>query len=152
MTDRIKLAPEVETILQQTSSEATLLASFLTFGEALLSEVEIDQVVMPDARFHDLEAMGFPQGPEGLKVFRRMINGAFPDESIVVKEVRFVGDDIIEVELLASATHRGEFMGIQPTNRQVHFAIHARDRFEGNRVAERWDRGDTDDLMRQLTA
>src|ERR1700724_2157298 len=95
MTERFTLAPEVEAILQQQSPEAALLRNFLKFGEALLSEEGLEQIVTPGARFHDLEAMGFPQGPEGLKAFRVAVNRAFPDESVYIKQVNFVGTDII---------------------------------------------------------
>jgi len=40
--------------------------------------------VTPDARFHELEAIGYPRGPEGFKMFRRQVNAAIPDEHIFI--------------------------------------------------------------------
>jgi len=42
---------------------------FLRFTGALLAPdlAGIDSTVTPDARFHELEAIGYPLGPEGFK-------------------------------------------------------------------------------------
>jgi predicted ester cyclase len=108
-------------------------------------------VVTPDARFHELEAMGYPRGPEAFKIFRRQVNAAIPDEHIFVTAVRFEGDDIIEVDLDMSATHTGEeFMGIPATGREIRFDVQARGRFVDDKMAERWDRADFEEIRRQL--
>ena len=106
----------------------------------------------PDARFHELEAIGYPRGPEGFKMFRRQVNAAIPDEHIFIIAVRFEGDDIIEADLDISATHAGEeFMGIPATGQKIRFDVHARGRFLDGKMAERWDRADFEDIKRQLT-
>ncbi len=53
--------------------KSQLLKHFLRFTETILTPdpAGIDKVVTPDARFHELEAIGYPRGPEGLKMFRR---------------------------------------------------------------------------------
>jgi predicted ester cyclase len=110
-------------------------------------------VVTPDARFHELEAVGYPRGPEGFKIFRRQVNAAIPDEHISFTAVRFERDDIIEADLDISATHTGEeFMGIRATGRKIRFDVHARGRFVDGKMAERWDQADFGDIKRQLTA
>jgi predicted ester cyclase len=102
--------------------------------------------------FHELEAIGYPRGPEGLKVFRRQVNAAIPDEHIFVTAVRFEGNDIIEADLDISATHTGEeFMGIPATGRKIRFDVQARGRFVDDKMAERWDRADFEEIRRQLT-
>ena len=55
---------------------------------------DIDRVVAPDARIHELEAIGYPRGPKGFKIFRRQVNTAIPGGHIFVTAVRFEGDDI----------------------------------------------------------
>jgi predicted ester cyclase len=108
--------------------------------------------VTPDARFHELEAIGYPRGPEGFKIFRRQVNAAIPDEHIFVNAVRFEGDDIIEADLTISATHTGEeFMDISATGRKIRFDVRARGRFVDGKMAERWDQADFADVKRQLT-
>jgi predicted ester cyclase len=125
---------------------------FVRFAEALLQPngEGIDNVVTADARFHELEAAGLPPGPLGFKAFRKQINAAFPDESVFIVAMRFPEPSIIETELACTATHRGELMGIPATGKQVRFTIHTRNRFENERMAERWDRMDVAALLAEL--
>lgn len=152
---RIELSPAARAILEGDSPQSQLLRHYLRFSEAIIAPdpAGIDRVVTPDARFHELEAIGYPRGPEALKIFRRQVNAAIPDEHIFVTAVRFEGDDIIEADLDISATHTGaEFMGIPATGRKIRFDVHARGRFVDGKMAERWDQADFADIKRQLTA
>jgi predicted ester cyclase len=151
---RIELSPAVKTILEVDTPESQLLRHYLLFSEAILAQdpAGIDRVVTPDARFHELETIGYPRGPEGFKVFRRQVNAAIPDEHILFTAIRFEGDDIIEADLHMTATHTGEeFMGIPATGRKIRFDVRARGRFVDGKMAERWDRADFEDIKRQLT-
>jgi predicted ester cyclase len=150
---RIELSPAVRAILEADTPQSRLLKYFLRFTEALLAPdlAGIDSSVTPDARFHELEAIGYPRGPEGFKMFRRQVNAAAPDEHIFIIAVRFEGDDIIEADLDISGTHTGEFMGIPATGRKIRFDVHSRGRFVDGKMAERWDRVEFEDIKRQLT-
>ena len=152
---QIELSPAVKAILEVHTPESQLLRHYLDFTEAILAPdpAGIDRVVSPDSRFHELEAIGYPRGPEGFKMFRRQVNAAIPDEHIFFIAVRFEGDDIIEADLDISATHTGEeIMGAPAaTGRKIRFGVHARGRFVGGKMAERWDRADFEDVKRQLT-
>ena len=150
---RIQLAPAVAAILEADTPMSQLLRHYLRFTEAIitLDPVNIDRVVTSDARFHELESIGYPRGPEGFKLFRRQVNAAIPDEHISITAVRFDGDDIIEADLDISATHTGaEFMGISPKGRKIRFNVQARSRFVDGKLAERWDRADFEAIKRQL--
>jgi len=152
ITSRMTLAPDVAQLLENPGTPAgDLLRKFVRYGEALLSADPgaLDAVVEPDARLHDLEAMGMPPGLAGLKLFRAMLNAAFPDERPELLRVQFEGNDVV-AELAATGTHQGELMGIPPTGRVATWLIHTRVRFHGYKVAERWDRVDVDDLLAQL--
>lgn len=151
---RIELSPAVRAISEAHTPKSQLLGHFLRFTEAIIAPdpAGIDNVLTPDARFHELEAIGMPPGPEGFKMFRRQVNRAIPDEHILVTAVRFEGDDIIEADLNISATHTGaEFMGIPAMGRKIRFVVHARGRFVDGKMAERWDQADFEDIRRQLT-
>jgi predicted ester cyclase len=150
---RIELGPSVRAILETDTPKSRLLKHFLRFTEAILApdQAVIDSVVTPDARFHELEAIGYPRGPEALKTFRQQINAALPDEHILIVAVRFEGDDIIEADLDISGTHMAEIMGIPATGRKIRFVVHSRGRYVDGKVAERWDQVDFEDIKRQLT-
>jgi predicted ester cyclase len=150
---RIELGPSVRAILETDTPKSQLLKHFMRFTAAILAPdpAVIDSVVTPDARFHELEAIGYPSGPEAFKTFRRQINAALPDEHIFIVAVRFEGDDIIEADLDISGTHMAEIMGIPATGRKIRFDVRSRGRYVDGKLAERWDQVDFEDFKRQLT-
>ena len=108
---RVAPSPAVRAILEAGGPKSQFLKQFLHYMAALLAPdvTGLDNFVTPDGRFHELEAMGLPPGREGLKLFRRQVNAAIPDEHVSVIAVRFEGDDIIEADLVMSATQTGKF-------------------------------------------
>jgi predicted ester cyclase len=153
-SNRIELSPPVRAILETDGPKAQFLLHFLRYLEALLSldVADLDFIAIPDSRFHELEAMGFPRGLEGLKMFRKQVNAAIPDEQILVAAARFEGDDFIEADLEMNATQTGEIFGIPATGRRIRFDVRERCRFVGDKIAERWAQIDIDDIKRQLTS
>ncbi len=151
-SERIDLSPQVAALLRQESQDAELGRLFVRFAEALVASdsARIDDVITSDARFHELESAGLPPGPAGLKIFRKQINAAFPDEHVVIVSMSFPEANFIETELDCTATHRGDLMGIPATGRSVRFTVHTRNRFHNGLMAERWDRTDFAGLMAQL--
>jgi predicted ester cyclase len=145
---RIELSKDVLPLVEQ----SPIAQHFVRFAEALIDpdQSKIDAAVTPDSRFHELEAAGLPPGPSGLKLFRKQMNTAFPDELVRIVAMRFEGTDIIETDLEVTATHSAELMGIPATGKRVAFTVHTRNRFVDGRMAERWDKADIEDLIRQL--
>ena len=150
---RIELSPTVRAILEADSEESEFLKLFLRYLEALLAPDSegLDSIVTPNVRCHELEAMGLPRGREGLKMFRRQVNAAIPDEHIRITAVRFEGDNIIEADMVMNATQTGEIFGIPATGRAVRLDVHDRCRFADGKLAERWAQVDFEDIKRQLT-
>ena len=149
---RIELGPAVKAVLEGGGPEGRFLGRFLRYLEALLATdtAGLDGVARPDGRFHELEAMGLPPGLEGLKMFRRQVNSAIPDEHIFVAAVRFEGDDILVADMVMEATQTGEIFGIPATGRRIRFEVQERCRFVGDKLAERWAKVDLEDIKRQL--
>ena len=151
--DRIELSPAVSALLEADSSKPQMLKHYLDYLHALLSPdpAGLDRVVTPDGRCHELEAMGLPRGPEGLKIFRRQVNSAIPDEHILITAARFEGNNFIEADMTMNATQTGEIFGIPATGRTIRFDVQERCRFVDGKLAERWAKVDFDDIKRQLT-
>jgi predicted ester cyclase len=151
---RIELSPPVRAILEAEGPRSKFLQHYLRYLEALLApdSARLDSVVTPDGRCHELAAMGLPRGREGLKMFRRQVNAAIPDEHILITAVRFEGDEFIEADMTMNATQTGEIFGIPATGRTIRFDVHERCRFVDGKLAERWSRVDFEDIKRQLTA
>jgi predicted ester cyclase len=150
---RIELSPAVTAILEADGPKSQFLKHFLRYLEALLAPdpAGLDSVVTSDGRCHELEAIGLPRGREGLKMFRRQVNAAIPDEHIFVTAVSFEGDDIIEADMIMDATQTGELLGIPASGRKIRFDVHERCRFVDGKLAERWARVDFEEIKRQLT-
>lgn len=153
-TQRIELSPAVSAILQANSPNSALLKQFVRYQEALIAPdpAGLEVTVTPDARCHELETIGFPPGREGLKMFRRQVNAAIPDEHISITAVSFEGADIMEADLVIDATQTGEFMGIPATGRRIRVDVHERVRFVDGKLAERWAQVDFEDIKRRLTS
>jgi predicted ester cyclase len=149
---RVELSPAVKAVLQATSPNATFLKNYVRYMEALLDPDQsgIDVTATPDAHCHELDAMGIPPGREGLKIYRRQVNGAIPDEHVLIADVRFEGDNFIEADLQMTATATGPFMGIPGIGQKLRFEVQERCRFADGKLAERWAKLDLEDIKRQL--
>jgi len=150
---RIELSPEVRAILEADGPKSALLKHFVRYQQSLIAHdpAELDSTVAPDARCHELEAIGLPRGRDGLTLFRQQVNAAIPDEHIFIAAVSFEGNDIIEADMNMNATQTGELMGIPATGRKIGFDVHERARFVDGQMAERWARVDFEDIKRKLT-
>jgi steroid delta-isomerase-like uncharacterized protein len=62
-------------------------------------------------------APGTPPGPEGQREVNQRLWSAFPDLEFEVEDM-LVADDRVAVIGMMRGTHRGEFMGIKPTNKR----------------------------------
>jgi steroid delta-isomerase-like uncharacterized protein len=92
---------------------------------------------------------GLPPGREGVKQLFTMLRAAFPDLQATIDDVIAEGDKVVH-RSTASGTHRGEFMGIPPTNKRATWGeIHIL-RFENGRIAEHWGQMDMAGMMQQL--
>lgn len=88
----------------------------------------------------------------GLKDFKQYCSrlfSAFPDNHSTLDDVIVEGDKAV-IRYTTTGTHKGEFMGIPPTNKRVTFWAIEIDRFSGGKFVEIWSRFDTLDLMQQL--
>jgi predicted ester cyclase len=151
---RIELSPAVRAILAARGPQSELLQCYLRYLQALLDPdpAGLEHTVTANVRCHLLDTMGLPPGRDGLKIFRHQINAAIPDEHITVTAVSFEGENIIEVDMVMTATQTGELLGIPATGRKVRFEVHERCRFAGGKLAERQERVDLEDIKRQLTS
>jgi steroid delta-isomerase-like uncharacterized protein len=90
-------------------------------------------------------------GPRAQRDFLDGMFRAFPD--LTLRPDRLIAqDDLVSVHLTANGTHRGEFIGIPATDREV--TVQAVDiyRLADGRIAEQWVIIDVWGLMQQLGA
>jgi len=87
-----------------------------------------------------------------LKDFKQMeseMYDAFPDMHVTIDDMVAEGDKVA-ARTTWTGTHKGEFMGVPPTNKKVTFSLIVIDRFAGGKVVEDHGQFDALGLMRQL--
>jgi len=62
------------------------------------------------------------EGPSASVAVAEMYTSAFPDMKLDIKQMYSAGD-IVVTEFIASGTHRGELMGIEPTNHKASIPV-----------------------------
>jgi predicted ester cyclase len=87
-----------------------------------------------------------------LKDFKRMESewyDAFPDMHVTIDDMVAEGDKVA-ARVTMTGTHKGEIMGIPPTNKKVTVSLIVIDRFAGGKIVEDNGQFDALGLMRQL--
>ena len=108
----------------------------------------VDELVAEDVVEHE-EFPGIPPGREGMKQFVRMIKDGFPDLSFTPQDVIAAGDRVV-ARVRITGTHRGEFIGIAATNKNVDVQAIDILRLENGKVVEHWGVTDQLAMMQQL--
>jgi steroid delta-isomerase-like uncharacterized protein len=119
--------------------------------EALFNRGDLDRVeefVTPDFVNHEAWP-GEARGPEGLRWRLERLRGAIPDFHMRVEDVVVEGDRVA-YRATVTGTHRGELLGMPPTNRafevqHMHFL-----RLHEGRAAEHWACRDDLGMLTQL--
>jgi steroid delta-isomerase-like uncharacterized protein len=110
----------------------------------------IDELTAPNATFHDPNVPGGQfTGPQGLKQFVQIYQAAFPDVHITINDQIAEGDKVV-TRWTAVGTHKGELMGIAPTNKRATVAGVDIDRYQDGKVVEAWASYDMFGLLQQL--
>lgn len=111
------------------------------FGE-LLAEDFVEHEEMP----------GLEPSREGVKQLFHMYRAAFPDLRMDVQDVLVSGDKAV-ARVRATGTHKGEFMGMPATGRNVDVQLIDITRFgDDGRACEHWGVFDALALLQQLGA
>ena len=109
----------------------------------------IDELYTPNFVWHEPDED--IQGPEEARQFLGMYLSAFPDMRVSVEDEIAEGDKVV-TRWTIRGTHRGELMGMSPTDEQVEIKGSTIHRIEGGKIAEEWERYDNLSVMQQLGA
>jgi predicted ester cyclase len=110
--------------------------------------VVIDETCATNCVFHG----GSGEDIHGLKDFKQMMSElyiGFPDNRMILDDMVVEGNKVA-VRFTFTGTHKGEYMGIPPTNKKVTGWIIEIHRIAGGKFVEGWQRVDTMGLMQQL--
>lgn len=111
----------------------------------------IDAYLAPDFVEREELPPGLPRDRDGVTALIGIFHGAFPDFTAMIDDIVAEGDRVV-VRQTWSGTHRGEFMGIPATGRQVSFGVIDILRMADGKCVEHWGQMDSMGLMMQLGA
>ncbi len=122
------------------------------FGAAVNNDnlYDIKDLVATDVVEHD-PAPTQGHGPEGYIAMFTEMRAAFPDLKVDVEHA--VADaDNIAIAYTLTGTHRGAFMGVPATGRQIRARGVQIARFADGKMVERWGSSDQLGILEQLGA
>jgi len=108
----------------------------------------IGELATEDVVFRDRD-MGEHRGHDDTRAFLTMYRTAFPDLRFAIEEQIAEGDKVV-TRWKARGTHRGELMGIPPTERSVAVSGVTIDHIVDGRIAESIGSWDALGMMQQL--
>lgn len=109
----------------------------------------MDEHIAPDFVRHDPGLPFEVRGPEGVRRLNSVLLTAFPDLRLDIEDEVGEGDKVL-VRLTLRATHRGEFMDIPPTGKEVEVGVLDLFRIANGILEEHWALLDNLGLMQQL--
>ena len=110
-----------------------------------------DEFLAPDFVEREELPPGMPRDREGVKLLTTMLRSAFPDFKATIDDIVAEGDKVV-IRQTWSGTHKGEFMGVPPTDKSVSFGVIDIIRIAGGKFVEHWGQMDSMGLMQQLGA
>lgn len=79
----------------------------------------------------------------------RMFYGAFPDFTHTIEDIFGIGDRVV-LRATDRGTHKGEFMGIAPTDNAIELGVIAIFRLQDGVIEEIWEEADLLGMLRQI--
>ena len=108
----------------------------------------LDELVASDYMARD-GAPGQPPGRQGLKQVVAMFRDAFPDVQGSIEDIVAEGDKVVS-RWTAKGTHRREYMGVAPTNKQISMTGISISRIADGKIVEDWTQEDALGVLEQL--
>jgi steroid delta-isomerase-like uncharacterized protein len=113
-----------------------------------------DALYAPDYvnhQHHDPEDPRDLNGIEAMKTFAQEFRQAFPDFRDAI-DIQLAEADLVATRFTSVGTHRGAFMGVEPTNRELTWTGITIDRIWEGKIVESWANWDMMGMMQQLGA
>ena len=109
----------------------------------------VGELVATDLVEHSPFVPGQASGRQGTVELFTMIHAAFPDLRITAEDMVAEGDKVVARGTM-SGTHKGEFIGIAPTGKQVTVVLIEIIRIVAGKMVEHWNVVDSLGMMQQL--
>lgn len=139
------MAAEQNKTEQNKSTVRRLIEEIVNKGNYSL----INQLVDTNYIGHDPTLPRDLKGPENLQKNLQELRTAFPDINIKIEDLVAEGDKVI-CRWTGTGTHKGEYLGLSPTNKKSTVLGFQEFRLSNGKVVEDWIIWDTAGFMRQI--
>lgn len=126
----------------------------LRFNERFIQGQEdsfFDETIAGDFINHSANPGSAPDKAGSFFWFTRVLRPAFPDLEVDVLDQVVESDKVVSRKVY-TGTHRGAFLGVEPTGRAVSFTVIDIIRLRDGKYVEHWANADMFALMNQLRA
>jgi steroid delta-isomerase-like uncharacterized protein len=109
----------------------------------------IDELVATGCKLHDPIFPSLTSGADNLKRHIELCRIGFPDIKFSIDDTIAEGNEVVH-HWTTRGTHKGQFLGLAPTNRTATVSGTSIHRIEGGKIVEQWSDWNLMSLMEQL--
>jgi len=109
----------------------------------------IRELVASGCKLHDPVFPALTSGADNLKRHIETCRSGFPDLKFSIEDTIAERNEVVH-HWTARGTHKGQFLGLPPTNRTVTISGTSINRIEGGKIVEQWSDWNLMTLMEQL--
>jgi steroid delta-isomerase-like uncharacterized protein len=107
------------------------------------------ELVANDCRYHDPVFPSLTSGAENIKNHIQTCRNGFPDLTFTIDDTIAERDEVV-VHWTGTGTHKGQFLGMPPTNKKASVTGTSIFRIEGGKIVEEWANWNLMSMMEQL--
>lgn len=111
--------------------------------------IELADAIFAQKFVGHLPSIEIPEGPEGIKQMAEKLRCAFPDLKVEAK-ITVAENNYVAYYGNITGTHKGDAFQVPATGKKINYSFSGIDRFEDNKIVERWELVDTLSMLRQL--
>lgn len=109
----------------------------------------ISELVAANCRLHDPVFPTLSSGADNLRRHIENCRSGFPDLRFTIDDTIAERDEVV-VHWTGTGTHKGQFLGMSPTNKKVTVSGTTIFRIEGSKIVEEWSHWNLMSMMEQL--
>jgi len=109
----------------------------------------VSELVADNCRYHDPVFPSLTSGAENIKNHIEQCRNGFPDLMFTIDDTIAERDEVV-IHWTGTGTHKGQFLGMAPTNKKASVTGTSINRIEGSKIAEMWSNWNLMSMMEQL--
>lgn len=109
----------------------------------------VSELVADDCRYHDPVFPSLTSGAENLKNHIQTCRSGFPDLMFTIDDTIAERNEVV-IHWTGTGTHKGQFLGMPPTNKKASVTGTSIFRIEGEKIVEEWANWNLMSMLEQL--